>query len=520
MTPRDSAAANPFWPRALLIALLTLPTVALAGTNDWFGVRVIDASTGRGVPLVELETTHHVRFVTDNAGWVAIAEPGWEGKETFFHWRSHGYAAPKDGFGYAGIRLTPRPGARETVRLDRVNVAERLYRMTGEGLYRDSLLLGEPTPLAEPLGSALIVGQDSSQAVPYGGRLYWFWGDTSRLSYPLGHFRTAGAQSELPGRGGLDPARGIDFRYWTNADGFSRAMCPLEPSAPGLVWIDGLVVVPDTQGRDQMVAHYSRMKSLGERLEHGLVVWNNERASFEKRTVLAPNETWRFLRGHPLRQRESAGQEFVLCGDNFPNVRVPARLEAVLDPTKYEAWSCAETASTNDPPLPPRRRPDGELDYAWRRAGEPTGPALERHWLQHGLVRTNELRFLPADIEGGKRITFHNGATRWNPHRQRWICIAVESGGTSPLGEVWYSEARQATGPWTKARKILTHDRYSFYNPVQREFFDAHGGRVIYFEGTYANTFAGNPDATPRYDYNQVMYRLDLNDPRLRPAQD
>jgi hypothetical protein len=38
---------------------------------------------------------------------------------------------------------------------------------------------------------------------------------------------------------------------------------------------------------------------------------------------------------------------------------------------------------------------------------------------------------------------------------------------------------------------------------------------VIFFEGTYTHTFAGNPDPTPRYDYNQVMYKLDLGDPRL-----
>src|SRR5262249_24050027 len=28
-------------------------------------------------------------------------------------------------------------------------------------------------------------------------------------------------------------------------------------------------------------------------------------------------------------------------------------------------------------------------------------------------------------------------------------------------------------------------------------------------------TFSGNSDPTPRYDYNQVMYQLDLSDPRL-----
>ncbi len=35
------------------------------------------------------------------------------------------------------------------------------------------------------------------------------------------------------------------------------------------------------------------------------------------------------------------------------------------------------------------------------------------------------------------------------------------------------------------------------------------------FEGTYTATFSGNKDPTPRYDYNQVMYQLDLSDQRL-----
>jgi hypothetical protein len=45
--------------------------------------------------------------------------------------------------------------------------------------------------------------------------------------------------------------------------------------------------------------------------------------------------------------------------------------------------------------------------------------------------------------------------------------------------------------------------------------FDKEGGRAIYFEGTYASTFSGNTHPTPRYDYNQIMYKLDLADPRL-----
>jgi hypothetical protein len=66
------------------------------------------------------------------------------------------------------------------------------------------------------------------------------------------------------------------------------------------------------------------------------------------------------------------------------------------------------------------------------------------------------------------------------------------------------------------ARKIVTHDKYTFYNPMQHPYFDQDGGRVIYFEGTYSKTFSGSEKKpTPRYDYNQIMYRLNLDDPRL-----
>ena len=42
----------------------------------------------------------------------------------------------------------------------------------------------------------------------------------------------------------------------------------------------------------------------------------------------------------------------------------------------------------------------------------------------------------------------------------------------------------------------------------------------IFFEGTYTTSFSGNPTPTPRYDYNQIMYRLELDDPRLEAAHD
>ncbi len=93
--------------------------------------------------------------------------------------------------------------------------------------------------------------------------------------------------------------------------------------------------------------------------------------------------------------------------------------------------------------------------------------------------------------------------------------IFTEVGGSSYLGETWYAEADTLVGPWVDARKIVTHDKYSFYNPRHHPMFDERGGRRIYFEGTYSKTFSGNAVPTPRYDYNQIMYALDLADPRL-----
>ena len=72
------------------------------------------------------------------------------------------------------------------------------------------------------------------------------------------------------------------------------------------------------------------------------------------------------------------------------------------------------------------------------------------------------------------------------------------------------------SGPWVYARKIITHNKYSFYNPKHHPLFDQDGGRTIYLEGTYTWTFSGSEErATPRYDYNQIMYRLNLGDPRM-----
>jgi hypothetical protein len=92
-------------------------------------------------------------------------------------------------------------------------------------------------------------------------------------------------------------------------------------------------------------------------------------------------------------------------------------------------------------------------------------------------------------------------------------------GGTSHLGEVWHAESDSPSGPFAKAVKIATHEKQSFYNVCHHEFLDRDDGRIIHFEGIYTEKFSGGGWRTPRYDYNQVLYRLVLSAPELVPAR-
>jgi len=497
------------FPPVPVFALALLSSCAFAAEKP-FCIEVVDEATGRGVPLVELETMDNQLYVTDSAGRVAFNEPGQMAVPIYFSMRTHGYDLPSDGFGFTGKRLIPEPGGRATIKIKRANIAERIARLTGQGIYRDSVLLGEKTPLAEPLNSAGVVGLDSVQAVTYRGRIFWLWGDTMRMSYPLGNFRTSCAWSDLPEKGGLPPSQGVNFHYITSPDGFVKQMCPLERK-DGVVWLFGLAVVRDDAGAERLIAHYARRQGLAKLFEQGIAVFNDAKEIFERVVELPVGETWRFPRGRATPVREGK-VDYLYFGDAGLNVRAPARLRDVCDPASYEAWTCAGENG-------PRRRADGTLDFAWRKDAPPIESPEEIKWLKRGLIEPDECRVTPEDTATKQRVTLHAGSVCWNPHRQRWVLIAVETGGKSSfLGEVWYAQSTAPTGPWTRAVKIVTHDRYAFYNPMQHEFFDEDGGRFIYFEGTYSHTFSVRESRTPRYDYNQILYRLDLDDPRLKDA--
>src|SRR4051812_21952567 len=245
--------------------------------SRYFAIEVVDEQTGRGVPLVELQTPSHMRYVTDSAGLIAIDDPAFMNQKVFFSVGSYGYEFPKDGLGSRGVTLEVKAGEVKTLKIKRLNIAERLYRITGEGIYGDTVKLGRKAPIKQPLINAQVTGQDSVLAPIYHGKIHYFWGDTAKQSYPLGLFKMSGAVADLPGKGGqggLDPSVGIDLTYFTREDGFAKEMAPLPDQ--GCVWIDEPLVLKDASGKERMIASGSLVQGLVKRLGRFFLVYNDE----------------------------------------------------------------------------------------------------------------------------------------------------------------------------------------------------------------------------------------------------
>ena len=107
-------------------------------------IEIIESGSGWPVPLVELRTTHQMKFFSDNAGVIAFDAPELMGRETWFDVIGTGYEVPKDGFGYRGVRMKPEPGKTLRVEVKRTIIAKRLGRITstrrvlpGSGFIRD-----------------------------------------------------------------------------------------------------------------------------------------------------------------------------------------------------------------------------------------------------------------------------------------------------------------------------------------------------------------------------------------------
>ncbi len=462
-----------------------LPT-APAG---WFGIHVLDEQTGRGVPLVELRTVNDIRMVTDNAGWIAWQEPGLMDREVFFHVSGPGIQVPKDGFGYACFRPLTRAGTTVELKVKRITLAERVGRVTGQGMYRDSALLGFPHPVPNLLAPG-VMGQDSVQMVKYNQQLFWLWGDTNVPHYQLGNYQTTSALTPLEAH----PERGLRYEYFTQPQHPEQLRHMLPLAGPGAVWLFGLMSLTEG-GKDRVFAGYSRQQGLVPPDEQGVAEYDAAAGVFKSVGVIDKGETWRRPNGCSVQVKDAEGDYFYFSLP-FAHTRVKATATDIATAASYETLRYDPAAAR----------------WHWQTAAPPTTQEEETKLLQNGQMPPEQAHYqLKA---GGKLIRIHGASIAWNPWRQRFVLIGTQRGekdDPSALGEIWYAESPHVTGPWIRATKIATHPRYTFYNPVQHPLFAEQEGRMIYFQGTYSLEFSGNPLAPARYDYNQLMYRLDLS---------
>ncbi|MCA9018188.1 MAG: hypothetical protein KDA77_22895, partial [Planctomycetaceae bacterium] len=346
----------------ILFLILILCSPRLLQAAGYFQIQVIDAETERGIPLVELETVNQILHVTDSNGIIVFDEPGLMNQEVYFFIRSHGYSYPKDGFGNTGKKLNVKPGGKAVIKLQRVNLARRLYRVTGGGIYRDSLLAGAPVPLKEPVLDGHVLGSDSVENTIFKNRVYWFWGDTNKPGYPLGNFDVPGAVSELPQRGGLPIQQGVNLNYFLDETGFAKKTCNMPGKGP--TWIDGLVTLKDDSGAERLFAKYVKVEAPLTVYERGLVEFNDELKQFEKRKVFDFDAPL-YPVGHPVKQKMD-GVEYVLFGLAAPLIRVPATPAALANLPEYETYTYLKPG-TGQEEWGVDRDAQNQLRYQWRK---------------------------------------------------------------------------------------------------------------------------------------------------------
>lgn len=123
-----------FTSRALaLFLLLIIVRAASAKTPYW--VRVVDADTSHGVPLVQF-TANSVNYWTDSNGVLAIEDKALQEQDVTFGIHSDGYEFEQKVQGEPGKVLHVQAGNHDQVKIKRLDIAERLYRVTGADISR------------------------------------------------------------------------------------------------------------------------------------------------------------------------------------------------------------------------------------------------------------------------------------------------------------------------------------------------------------------------------------------------
>ncbi|KAF0973801.1 hypothetical protein FDP41_007188 [Naegleria fowleri] len=482
-------------------------------------VQFIDSETKRGIPMIQISTTSDITYVSDSNGVIAMLEPGLSGHSIWISIPSDGQYQFMNGsdpvVGVSGISIPFHSSSLPIVlEMKRLKLAERLYRVTGEGIYRDSFLgkvqvpnISHDTILQKFLLNAQVTGQDSVMNAIYKGKYYWFFGDTNNIQRLLGNFHATAAYTNLKEITSL--STNPNLTYILNGN-FVKGVAPVDPkNLP--TWIHALYV----QRNERMYATYMKPDSNLNIVKRGFLQWNDDLEEFEEISQIDFNTQFSYpidgshvVKTAPYHDEEDG---YIYFGQPYPIVRC----KRYLDLSTYESFTPLKINTSNldlNNVQLDREEKSGKLIYGWKRSTSPLSAEQMAQLVKMGKMKVQEAYLLQLKThESGQFIQAHAGSVHYNAFRDRYILIAEQNGGTeSSLGEIWYSEGLTPIGPFLYGVKIVTHQKMDFYNPSHHYEFDEENGKIIYFEGTYSNFWTNLPP-TPKYNYNQQMYRLDVS---------
>ena len=317
-----------------------------------------------------------------------------------------------------------------------------------------------------------MLGCDSVQTAVRGGKMFWAWGDTNFSHYQFGVYDMTSAVTAVQPLPSFEPPVRLAFDYFRDDKGRAKGVAPMPGTGP--TWLEGYVTLRDKTGAERLVATYIKVRNHLEAYECGFCVWDDRKSAFVPHRIHWTKTDQTPERppvpgGHPSPWQDAQGRPWIYFGNPLPTLRCPATFEAWQDPATWEVLTPQATLT---------------------------------------------------DAAGGPPVVPHTGSIAWNAFRKCWVTVFMQAKGKpSEFGELWYAESPAPTGPWGRAVKIHTHDNYTFYNPRLHPELTPEASPILLFEGTYTAEFAHRPEPTPRWNYNQVLYRLDLDDPALAPAR-
>ncbi len=499
------------------------------GPTQRVDVKVLDDVSGVPLPgAVLTRLDKRSVYVSDNKGMVALHEQDRQNLVTQFKVEAPGYQS----IASQGINLTPGASEQAIELVPQAEqVAQRLYRMTGVGLERETHLLGTaaPSPTDTKLINADVLGQDGPMATLYTKagsteKVFWTFGDTRHPNHDNDNLAGSGATSDkIPTD--LNTSLPLTYYKTDTVPGFARersvvAKADFSPTINAARWPFGLstidnrlytwVTIVNTSGTPWTFYPIAvgvfddatnRFTKLGE-IPHESDATNPNFTTPGEHSFKVKEGATEYLHSGGFMQRSNGVKETL--------IRVRAAQDALIPSTtfpkgEYEEYTPYKADGTVD-------RPSGRPIYAWKK--QINDPVLNTG-LNADERLVGQMRVLGGAGGSTGPILQHKSTRQFNTYRNRYVNVFNQWGSSSSM---YYSEADTPVGPWAWGRRIVNQAAntnppsrgFDLYNPHLLPFYGQ--GKTLYFAAVFAHAFANTWEPIPRYDYNVVMNRLKLTD--------